>query len=61
MDNWPVCSAPAMTIGWSVVTFVIVMVALLVRTLATVSSTALTVDGVNVSGTPSSEPVSLVA
>ena len=50
-----------MMIGWSVVTFVIVMVALLVRTLAMVSSTALTVDGVNVSGTPSSEPVSLVA
>ena len=31
MDNWPVCRAPAMTIGWSVVTFVIVMVALLVE------------------------------
>ena len=52
---------PPLISNWSVVTPVIVIGTTPVATLARLSRTPLTVVGVKVSGTPSSEPVSLVA
>ena len=61
MASGPVCSAPALASGWSVVTPVSVIGTTLVIRFVALSKIALIVDGVNVTGTPSSEPESLVA
>jgi hypothetical protein len=62
MVSEPVCSAPAVASGWSVVTSVIVMGTEPVTTFAMDSRTALTVEGVKQIGTaPSRLPQSLVA
>jgi len=61
MDSSPVDSDPALASGWSVVTSVSVIGTAPVIGFAMVSRISLMVDGVNVTGMPSSEPESLVA
>jgi hypothetical protein len=62
MSSEPVCSAPAVVSGWSVVTSVIVMGAIPVSRFARSSRIALEVDGVKHFGTrPYMLPQSFVA